>query len=272
MEIRQLMKRVAARTGTGPFLYRLYGWFKSLSPQRMLSNRRVRQEGAPDGLPIPPGHLIFLVSGTRGVEWFLRSGSAAADSMRTVMARSGTPLETLGRVLDFGCGCGRVLRHWHEMDGPELNGCDYNPRLIQWVSNHLPFVDVATNGIRPPLPYEPESFDLVYALSVFTHFTESLQDAWMQELHRVIRRDGFLVITTHGDRHADELTAAEKERYREGKMVVRDNPFAGTNICAAYHPNAYVRRVLARDFDIVAFHPEGATGNPHQDLYLLRKR
>lgn len=270
--MKELVKHAAAKTGMGPLLYRLYGWFRHLSPRRILSNRRIRRQGAPDGLPIPPDHLIFLTSATRGVEWFLRSGRAAADSIREVMERIGHPVEELDQILDFGCGCGRVLRNWHDLDGPKLKGCDYNLRSVQWVSTNLSFVDVTANDLRPPLPYDSGRFDLVYALSVMTHLTESLQQAWIQELHRVIRPRGFLIITTHGDGHAAELTTPEQDRYLEGNLVVRDDPFAGTNICAAYHPEPYVRNVLARNFDVVAFYPEGAVGNPHQDLYLLRKQ
>ncbi len=265
-------KRVAIRTGAGPALYRLYSWLKNLSTGQVLANRRIRREGAPDGLPIPPAHLIFLVAATRNVEWFLRSGSAAADSIRAVMAEAGTPLEELDRILDFGCGCGRVLRHWEGLDGPAVEGCDYNPKLVRWITANLSFAEATTNRLQPPLPYDADRFDLVYALSVFTHLDESLHHTWMSELRRVVRPGGFLIITTHGDRHAADLSPEERERYDRGSLVVRNNPFVGTNMCAAYHPERYVREVLAGDMDVLAFRPEGAAGNPHQDLWLLRNR
>lgn len=152
-----------------------------------------------------------------------------------------------------------------------MHGCDYNRALVRWTSENLPFANVTTNEIAPPLPYGPDSFELVYALSVFTHLTESLQHEWMEELHRVIRDLGYLIISTHGDRHATNLTSLEKDRYHAGQLVVRDDLFVGSNICAAYHPEQYVREELSRGFEVVAFLPEGAKGNPRQDLYLLQK-
>ena len=38
------------------------------------------------------------------------------------------------------------------------------------------------NALAPPLAFDDESFDLVYALSVFTHLTAELQLAWRDEL------------------------------------------------------------------------------------------
>ena len=48
---------------------------------------------------------------------------------------------------------------------------------------------------------------------------------------------------------------------------------AGENGCAAFHPEIFVRNVLApfTGFRTVGFVPGGALGNPHQDIYLLRK-
>ncbi len=46
---------------------------------------------------------------------------------------------------------------------------------------------------------------------------------------------------------------------------------AGTNLCAAFHPETYVTEVLAPDWRLIDFVPEGARGNPRQDYYLLQK-
>ena len=66
-------------------------------------------------------------------------------------------------------------------------------------------------------------------------------------------------------------TADERSRFESGGLVVRWESVAGTNLCSAFHPEAYARGPLAVGFDVVAFEREGARGNPHQDLVLLRK-
>ena len=246
--------------------------WRAVEALRAWRGRGLEQERvAPDGLPLPPTRLVVLVAGTPEPEWFLESGALAADSIRAALVKAGVELERLGAILDFGCGCGRVLRHWSTLEGPEIWGTDYNERLVAWCRDNLPFARVERNELEPPLPLEADRFDLVYGLSVFTHLPERLQHAWMDELRRVVTPGGHLLLTTHGRHYLDRLHEEERQRFLAGELVVRWERVAGTNLCAAYHPQAWVTEQLASDFELVEFVPEGAQGNPHQDLYLLRK-
>jgi len=71
-----------------------------------------------------------------------------------------------------------------------VHGSDYNPRLVRWCRESLPFADFRVNGLQPPLPYADGELEFVYAISIFTHLTEALQDAWLQELARVLAPGG----------------------------------------------------------------------------------
>ena len=134
----------------------------------------------PDGLPLPPPRLRLLVDGrSADADHFFDIGAQMASSIQAAVRDAGTPPEQLGAVLDFGCGCGRVARHWAPIEGPEIHGCDYNPDLVGWCEAKLPFMQAKRNQLEPPAPYPDRSFDLIYALSVFSHLSESLQDAWI---------------------------------------------------------------------------------------------
>ena len=233
-------------------------------------NATFLRRGAPDGLPIPPLTLRIAVAASPDIAWFLESGRRAADSIRAALTRAGMELARLQRLLDFGCGCGRVVRNWSGLP-TEIHGCDVDPRLVSWCREHLSFGHFAVNGVRPPLGYPDEMFDLVYALSVFTHLPAALQGTWIAELRRVLRPGGWLLITTHGTRYLNELTRSERLHFEAGDLVVRHEELAGTNACGAYHPPAWVRSRLTKGLEIVEHVPEGAAGNPWQDLYLLRR-
>jgi len=132
-------------------------------------------------------------------------------------------LTELDAILDFGVGCGRVARHWAG-SGVDVHGCDYNPVLVEWCRRNLPHVTAASNGLDPPLSYENERFDFVYALSVFTHLTERQQRLWITELRRVTRPGGLVLFTTHGPalRFSDPAwpTPEILQRLADGELVV----------------------------------------------------
>jgi SAM-dependent methyltransferase len=224
-----------------------------------------------DGLPVPPPHLIMRVAGTPDAGWFLESGRLAATSIREALETAGTRLERASSILDFGCGCGRVLRNWATVDAA-VAGSDLSGAAIEWCRENLPFARFATNTLLPPLEFENDSFDLAYALSVLTHLPEAMQLDWIDELARVTRDGGHAIITTHGERYLERLDPEERERFAAGELVVRWAEVPGTNLCTTFHPASWVRRELVpRGFEELAFLPEGARGNPYQDLYVLRR-
>lgn len=230
---------------------------------------------AADGLPLPPPLMRVKVVGFTDIDRFLADGRQGADVLRATLARNGVAdMDDLTAMLDFGCGCGRIARHWADLRGPEVHGCDYNPTLAGWCAEHLDFMEARVNQLAPPLPYEPEQFDFVYAVSVFTHLSEPLQHAWMAEMRRVIRPGGYLFFTTKGDTHAGELSKPGHgglAEYRAGRLVVTDHQVQGTNLCAAYHPYQWVVDSMLDGFELLEFSPGGSVMTGRQDFYLVRR-
>jgi SAM-dependent methyltransferase len=250
-------------------LIRLLGRLGLIGPafrayERLVALRPARVTVA-DGPPLPPRRLMVRVAGTADADWFLRSGRAGYDAIAAHV-----PLDEVGSVLDFGCGCGRVTRYWHDFEGA-VAGTDVNRDAVEWCRDNLPFASFEPNDLAPPLGFDDESFDLVYALSVFTHLTADLQLAWRDELRRVLRPRGYLLLTTHGRSYVPRLEDDERARFEHGELVVRWGDVPGTNLCSAYHPEAYLRDVFADGFAFLELEPEGARGNPTQDLVLVRR-
>jgi SAM-dependent methyltransferase len=214
----------------------------------------------------------MAVAGSTEISVFLDGGRGAAGSIRDILRKNGIAMGDLKAILDFGCGCGRVLRLWKDVAGTELHGTDYNPELAAWCARHLPFVRIGTNGLAPPTGYPAARFDLIYALSVFTHLPETAQMEWMNEFHRILRPGGFLLLSLHGAHYLSRLNDRERRRFLDGGLVTRSGRGAGTNLCSTFHPEAYVRHHLTGDFEVVDFIPEGARGNPRQDAWLFRRR
>jgi SAM-dependent methyltransferase len=225
----------------------------------------------PDGLPLPPARLRVLVDGHGDPAGFLADSRAGAAMIEDTLRAAGIELADLGSLLDFGCGCGRIARNWARVEGPEVHGCDYNPELVEWCRDNLSFMDARVNAAEPPSPYDSDRFDLVYAVSIFTHLTEPLGGAWMAELRRIVAPGGLLLFTTHGASYRNRLTERERSAYDGGELVVQRAGVVGRNACAAYHPPSYVNERLLDGFDLVSHSgPDPQRAFP-QDVYLARR-
>lgn len=221
--------------------------------------------------PLPSPRLMHFVTGTTELNWFLLSGRQGALSIEAILQKNKLPLQNFTAVLDFGCGIGRVIRHFDRVRGPRFFGCDYNPELITWCQHNLKFGQFQVNPLEGRLNYADGQFDLIYALSVFTHLTLPQQDFWMRELGRVLRPGGCLLFSVHGDYYLRDLNPEQQAAFQAGERLVFGGDQAGTNICTTYHSPAAVRQHLAPGWEVLDFVPEGALGNPKQDYWLLRK-
>jgi SAM-dependent methyltransferase len=194
---------------------------------------------------VPPAYLRMLIAGTTSLDGFLDSGRDAAQQIRAVLAEAGTDVDRCDAVLDLECGCARVARWWPSDTRTEWHGCDFNPRLVGWCAAELPFLRISRNPLEAPTTYRDGRFDASYAISVFTHWPEPLQHAWMRELTRMLAPGGRLLFTIYGDAPARAvLEGDELERFERGEFVVRFDEDPGSNLCSAFHPVAWTREKL----------------------------
>lgn len=258
------VKHILDFLGLAPAAFRLRERWRSLW-------HRHRPADSADGFPIPPARLIVLVTGSADSKWYTEGGKLGAGSICRTLDHAGLSVAQFRSILDFGCGCGRVIRHWRPLTAAALHGSDQNPDLVAWCRQNLPFAEFQSNTLEPRLDYADRTFEFAYALSVFTHMPEELQQPWMRELWRVLRPGGYLLITTQGDEFLQKLTETEQATYAAGRIVVRYGQAAGSNLCSVYHPESYIRHRLQGEFSMVLSQPGKASGNGNQDIYLLRK-
>jgi len=238
--------------------------------QSVARDEAFRAEGAPDGLALPPADLIYLVTRQFSPLAFFDSGVVGGGAIRGVLDDHGVDIAQLGAILDFGCGSGRVLRQWRGLDRVRVHGTDYNQTLVDWCRSNLAFAEIGKNELAPPTPYADGQFDLIYAISVFTHLNEPLQHAWMSELTRILAPGGHLLFSVHGPTRLDILDEEERERFDRGELVLRHQGYEGGNLCSAFHPETYIRDVLCCDLEVVDYIELGAT-DASQDVVLVRK-
>jgi SAM-dependent methyltransferase len=147
-------------------------------------------------LPQPPEQLTKRVAGLHGPV-FRTQGLKMFTDLVDQMARLGIP--ATGRILDWGCGCGRVASYFvARLPQAKFTGCDIDGEAIEWCRRHLrgEFVRVDPT---PPTPFADSAVDVIVACSVLTHLGAADQDRWLREMRRILAPGGSFLASINGD-------------------------------------------------------------------------
>jgi SAM-dependent methyltransferase len=123
------------------------------------------------------------------------------------------------------------------------------------------------NGPDPPLGLEHGTFDLIWAVSVFTHLTDNSLH-WLVELHRLLKPDGLLIATYMGRWNAEVFTHEPWDDDRIGMNVLRPDKAWDHGGPIVLMSDWWVRAHWGRAFEILDVAPQ-VHG---QTWTLLRKR
>lgn len=187
------------------------------------------------------------------------------------------------RLLDFGCGCGRFVRHMRPLaSSVEIHGTDVDAEMIDWLQRNVSYGHFLHGCHEPPLDYSDHFFDLVLSHSVFSHLDETMQDLWLGELQRITRPGGWLLPTVEGPSTWARMRAAadpvdarrwEHELGTRGILFIRHDAWVGSTHPEFYHSCVhapwYILDHWSRFFDVEAYLPDGSWS---QDLVVLKRR
>jgi SAM-dependent methyltransferase len=229
--------------------------------------------------PLPEPARRGRVNGWDDAGFFILSGAMHYGLLVDALNRTlGKTFDDFPCVLDWGCGSGRVLRYVAARHDVNLTGIDIDADNVGWCKATFPKCSFHAIDLDPPVPLAAESIDLVYAYSVFTHLSERDQFKWLEELRRVTRPGGVLLLSLHGE-HAwfRALSHATPSQYAEWKRhgffdaghdpnlsdYIRDANYYRS----VWHDVRYVAREWSRFFKIVEYFP--GMFQLHQDLVVL---
>lgn len=245
-----------------------YHMLRQWKPGYFAAQLKYRFKGAPDGYPVPPARLIDrTIARGWAIEYF-KLGLEEVDEFVECLRNEDLSIKTFKSILDFGCGCGRLIRHFRSLTDAELHGCDYDEKLIKWCSRKLPFAEFYRNDFLPPTQYADGSFDFIYLRSVFTHLGEETQMLWMAEFKRLLTTNGVVLFTTHGERFLEFLDEEQRKRFGAGELVVIDRDEEGANHYGSFQAVDFVRNNLLTGFELVKHFP--GKGELRQDIYIVR--
>ena len=252
--------------------------------------RRIAAEQDPDyvtplrdefGCPIPPGWLNQAFTSIPDAEQSIRNGYASAQLIAAWAAECGADMGPAATIFDFGCGCGRVLRHWPRFTKAAVQGCDLRADSVDWLTRHMPFGRYFAGSQTPPIAVASGSVDVLYAISVLTHLDRQSQIDWLAEWRRMVKPGGVVIATFHGedmiDKRFGHMPAARQrmlDRLRDGGGASFTQDRGWDNIFPDFYQTAcnsteYVKAEWTRHFKIAKLVPSGGFANLQNAVVLV---
>lgn len=232
--------------------------------------------------PIPPAWMLQAFTGVPDIRGFIQSGPRSMRKIVETANKWGLETKNIKNVLDFGCGCGRILGRWKEHNHVTMTGCDLHNEAIDWCKQHYKGYNFYNGTELPPSPSKDGTFDLVYAISVLTHLDEEHQNAWLQEWKRVTKPGGIVIATFRGEDFVERVIKAEKRKSmilkeimhgkgisfqeRPGWEGVFESFYGGT-----YHSRDYIKKEWGKHFEILEMLDSGEFIN-RQNAAIMRKK
>ncbi|MGH8095519.1 MAG: class I SAM-dependent methyltransferase [Chthoniobacterales bacterium] len=222
-------------------------------------------------VPQPPALLQERVGGSKD---FLSVGVHAASLVMTCVAKFKPDFQA-GIILDWGCGCGRIISQLKKFVPPgNLYGCDIDSSAIEWDLQNIPEAKFLRVRPYPPTPYADRSFDVIYGISVMTHLDEDTQILWLKELQRIARSGAILALSVIGERlRKTNMPPSLKRQFDDNGFVAFVPPYSDMLSAfshqgyykEAYHTVDYIAETWGRYFEVLEY-----VETKHQDIVILR--
>lgn len=99
-------------------------------------------------MPDPGDDLIARVVGGPDHTWFYWTGRESVREIERTLTIADRSLGSFESILDFGCGCGRMLLWMEELGRTRtLHGTDIDAEAIAWCREHIPYAKLSIKGL-----------------------------------------------------------------------------------------------------------------------------
>ena len=138
--------------------------------------------------------LLTVASGT---EYYFEDGQRSARKLDDIVAGLDDLDPASVSLLEFASGYGCVTRHLKRLPKFKLVACDIHPEAIDFLTRRIGVRSILST--RQPGDFsQPRSYDVVFALSFFSHMPARSFGGWLRALYRTLSVPGYLIFTTHG--------------------------------------------------------------------------
>ncbi len=196
-----------------------------------------------------------------GLGWPIKGVGKHMDKFLSIIKK----YVTSGRVLDIGCGEGRISIFF-TTNGFESYGIDYVKTAVERAKKFAVEADVSENthfnvGNVLDLQYKENFFDIVVDYSVFDHIEKQYWALYLKNLLNVLKPKGFYILSVFSV-NTDFIKNRKQKWYYSGDAYFH------------FFSEKEIRDIFGKDFDMLEIieKPESEHPPPFMFYHVLMKK
>jgi SAM-dependent methyltransferase len=209
-----------------------------------------------------------------GINHYFEDGGRSARQLTELIASLGYSPQERVKLFEFASGYGCVTRHLLKNPWLDVLSSDIHSEATDFISNELG----GKTWLSAHVPEDfspPERYDVVFALSFFTHMPRSTFGRWLAVLANCLKPGGHLVFTTHGLKKCAHFGVTPEQIPADGiwfsswsEYKDLDSDEYGMTITRPDYVISEIYRVLRSP--IAVYRPDYWWGD--QDLWVVERR
>jgi hypothetical protein len=130
---------------------------------------------------------------------YFKDGSNSAEILKNILYKDiGFQENKNFTLLEFASGYGCVTRHLaKKIPNVEITACDIHIQAMDFIRVRMLDNIVLSHSV-PEEVFFPKKYDIIFALSFFSHMPQSTWGRWLRKLFTSLNTNGYLIFTTHG--------------------------------------------------------------------------
>jgi hypothetical protein len=161
--------------------------------------------------PNPPESVQVQFVGSSYVTAYAEAATFVRVADEWLSKHTNRRLASVGQVIDFGSGWGRISRMLLAHVAPaRLYALDVDLQMTALVNATLPGVNALTVAPFPPTVLRDGMADAVLAFSVFSHLSPEANEAWAMEFGRIVPPSGMVFVTLLDKAFFDQVGATQE--------------------------------------------------------------
>lgn len=208
----------------------------------------------------------------QAVQYYFDDGAHSADKLSRLVHEYYGETNQKIQLFEFASGYGCVTRHlMHYLPNTEITSCDIHEEAVEFIQDKIGISAILSNSVPEQL-HTPCQYDVIFALSFFSHMPRSTWRRWLITLASRLKPDGLLIFTTHGleSRKYFDNPQVEPEGFWFIPMSEQkdlDTTEYGQTIVLP----SFVFNQLSEENDLRIILYKEAHWWEHQDLYVMKR-